>query len=211
MLPWILFLLTLAAAAGALVWTRRQHDDELAQTRSAHKATVSQLTSASEEASKRADRLQRAGDKALEQAHLGLVRDLLPTLDALEDARAMARDGAASSDQLADGLDMVLSSAHKALSAHDVTRVSPDPGAAFDPEIHEAVELAQTADVPDGSVAKSYRSGWRHPSRVIRPAMVTVARAPQEEVAFDFDHSSDDASSESVEEVVEEVVVSRES
>ena len=215
---WVLVAVSLIAVALAVA---------LAQTRSALGETRRRLTdtqakvvelnatheSEVAEHAARLGRLERERDRKLEQAHLKLVEDLLPTLDALTEATRHAREGA-SADDLSGGLEMVTEQAARALSRHGITPIAPSRGDAFDPERHEAVglvELEASEDGPeDGSIGARMRTGWAHTSRVIRPAMVQVARvksAPGDEddeegVAFEFgEEESDEQEVEEVEEV----------
>ncbi|TMK25904.1 MAG: nucleotide exchange factor GrpE [Actinobacteria bacterium] len=53
------------------------------------------------------------------------------------------------------------------------------PGDQFDPERHEAVAVRASGEVPDRTIVEVQRSGVAHGDRVIRPAQVVVARAPE--------------------------------
>jgi molecular chaperone GrpE len=48
----------------------------------------------------------------------------------------------------------------------------------FDPNLHEAVSQQKTADAPEGQVVQQMRKGYRYRDRLIRPAMVVVAKKP---------------------------------
>jgi molecular chaperone GrpE len=48
----------------------------------------------------------------------------------------------------------------------------------FDPNLHEAVSQQATDDVPEGQVVQQMRKGYRYRDRLIRPAMVVVAKKP---------------------------------
>jgi molecular chaperone GrpE len=51
-------------------------------------------------------------------------------------------------------------------------------GAAFDPNLHEAVSQAESATVPEGHVLQQLRPGYRLNQRLLRPASVIVAKTP---------------------------------
>jgi molecular chaperone GrpE len=51
-------------------------------------------------------------------------------------------------------------------------------GKPFDPNIHEAVSQAESAEVPEGQVMQQLRKGYRLRERLLRPATVIVAKAP---------------------------------
>jgi molecular chaperone GrpE len=49
-------------------------------------------------------------------------------------------------------------------------------GDRFDPELHEAISVQESDEVPDRTVLDVARSGYRHGERVMRPAQVVVSR-----------------------------------
>lgn len=62
--------------------------------------------------------------------------------------------------------------------------VGTDPtGAAFDPNLHQAMAEQETADHPPGTVIQAWSLAWTLNGRLLRPAMVVVAKAPPAEIA----------------------------
>jgi len=107
----------------------------------------------------------------------GLIRDLLPIVDNLERALEHAK-GAGEGKALADGVDLVLKAFRDTLERHGVGRVDAPRGTRFDPALHEAVAHVETAaDEPNG-VIEQLQPGYRLHDRLLRPALVTVAKAP---------------------------------
>ena len=104
----------------------------------------------------------------------GVMRDLLPVVDNLERAVAHA-EGA--DDALLSGVKMVLKSLHDALERNGVRRVKAR-GALFDPAEHEAVAHVESAVHEPNAVVDEHQAGYRLHDRLLRPAMVTVAKAP---------------------------------
>ncbi len=105
----------------------------------------------------------------------GLLKDLLPVVDNLERALDASRD---REDPLAKGVEMVL---RQFLSKVQVFGAEPFSalGEPFDPQLHEAMsELVTTAYEP-GVVAQVFQRGWKLHDRLVRPAMVLIARAPE--------------------------------
>jgi molecular chaperone GrpE len=106
------------------------------------------------------------------------LRELLPVFDNLE--RAHAHAAAATDVQaLADGIGMVNKQFQEVLSKLGVERV-PGLGQPFDPAVHEAIQQLETTEVPAGSVAAEILAGYRAGDRLIRPAMVVVAKPPSD-------------------------------
>jgi molecular chaperone GrpE len=51
-------------------------------------------------------------------------------------------------------------------------------GQPFDPNLHEAVQQVETSEVPAGAIAQELLAGYRLGDRLVRPAMVVVAKPP---------------------------------
>lgn len=123
-------------------------------------------------------RARREQSDAERKGRDDLLKEMLPVFDNLERAAAHAR-GAAEGDSkgLLDGLDLVLRQFEDTLGRLGVERV-PGVGSSFDPSVHEAIQQLETADFPPGTVAALVQAGYRQAERLIRPALVVVAKAP---------------------------------
>ena len=104
------------------------------------------------------------------------LRDILPVIDNLERAVAAATD-TTSAQAVIDGVKLVLRQATSALERSDVKPFT-SVGEPFDPQRHEAISQIETADHPPGSVAVEMQKGYMLGSRLLRPALVGVAKAP---------------------------------
>lgn len=122
-------------------------------------------------ARKRAARDQRDFQ---EYALADAVRSLLPALDSLD--RALEAVGAAAGE-LRSGLELTQKQFHDALAKLGVKAVA-SVGAVFDPHVHEAVEMVDTTEAPDHTVLEELQRGYKLKERLLRPAMVRVARNP---------------------------------
>jgi len=103
-----------------------------------------------------------------------LCRDLLPVIDDLERALSHAGSG---EEGIGGGVELVLKSMLAALRRHGVERIEAE-GQPFDPAEHEAVSTFETTDTPPNTVYAVHRAGYRLRDRLLRAAMVTVAKAP---------------------------------
>jgi molecular chaperone GrpE len=104
-----------------------------------------------------------------------LLRSLLPTFDNLE--RAVTHAGSASDVKaLAEGIKMVIRQFQDTLGGLGIERVATI-GKPFDPAEHEAVQHVQSADMPPGAVVQELQPGYRWQGRLMRPALVVVAKA----------------------------------
>ncbi len=103
-----------------------------------------------------------------------LARDILQAVDDLERALGHSEGESAA---LVDGVNMVLSGLLATLKRHGVERIEAE-GKPFDPSEHEAVTMVETAEVEPNTVVAVFRAGYRMRERLLRAAMVSVAKAP---------------------------------
>ena len=101
------------------------------------------------------------------------VESLLPVADALE-ATLGAEN--ASLEALRSGVELTLKQLRAALDKANVTDIAPVAGEKFDPHRHQAMAAVE-ADAEPNSVVTLLQKGWALHDRVIRPALVTVAKA----------------------------------
>ena len=90
------------------------------------------------------------------------------------------RNAATDVQSLADGIRMVGKQFTDTLSRLGVERVAT-VGQSFDPAVHEAIQHLETSDFPPGAVAAEVLGGYKFGERLIRPAMVVVAKAKTSE------------------------------
>jgi molecular chaperone GrpE len=133
-------------------------------------------------------RMQREKNESLRYASEQLLREILPVLDNLERAVGAASSAEAKStdaavqasrvESLVTGVKMVLHQLKETLGRFGVTRIE-STGQNFDPSHHEAVAHVETDQQPAGAVVDEHASGYRLHERLLRPAQVTVAKAPR--------------------------------
>jgi molecular chaperone GrpE len=111
-------------------------------------------------------------------ANESLLRDILPVLDNLDRALQAARSEPATS-LISTGVELIQRELLRVLEKFGLTAFT-SVGQPFDPERHEAIARVPSADVPDMTVAGETARGYLLHGRVLRPAMVTVAVAPEE-------------------------------
>ncbi len=121
-------------------------------------------------------RTRRDLEEAERRGREGLLRELLPVFDNLERALVVANQ-ATDVKALADGVGMVLKQFTDTLERGGIRRVATT-GAPFDPQVHEAIQQVETADQAPGSVVAEVRAGYAMGERLVRAAMVVVAKAP---------------------------------
>lgn len=110
-----------------------------------------------------------------EYALADAARSLLPVIDNL--ALAL-KNASASPDDFRKGVELIARQLQVALEKMNVQRV-PAQGEPFDPRVHEAIEVVESDKVPDHHVLEELQAGYRMKDRLLRPAMVKVAKKPE--------------------------------
>jgi len=122
-------------------------------------------------------RLEREKADLLQFANEKLIKELLPVVDNLELALEHGRQLETPAPFL-EGIDMVHQGLLKALARFGVTPLD-SVGQKFDPAFHNAVLQEEAPAVPDCTVLKELQKGYLLQHRLLRPAMVVVARNPE--------------------------------
>ena len=142
---------------------RKERDDLL--------DTLQRLQAEFDNYRKRAARDQQS---LVTRAHERLVKELVPVVDDLE--RALEAAEAHEEAKLEEGVALVARSLGDILRKEGLEEI-PTEGK-FDPHVHEAL-LSQPAEAEEGSIIEVIQNGYRLGDRVIRPARVVIAAAPQ--------------------------------
>ena len=129
------------------------------------------------------DNARKRARKDMEEARIDaqsrVLREMLPVIDNLERAVAHASQSGDGASGVMEGIQLVLRQFAQALERCNVHPVAAR-GLPFDPTQHEAVSQMVTADAPAGSVVEVMQTGYRIGERLLRPALVVVAKAPPE-------------------------------
>jgi molecular chaperone GrpE len=139
-------------------------------------------------------RINREKDESIRFANEALVKDLLPVVDNLERAAAHAKGGG-NGRPLVEGVEMVLRGLFDVLAKHGVVQISAI-GQPFDPERHEAMAQVESATYQPNTVVEEYHKGYLLRDRLLRPSLVSVAKAPESQEKKndnrEVENSSDD-------------------
>src|SRR6266852_5626728 len=162
-------------ATGPISITGKAADDSAASETEKLKAErdalldrLARLQAEFDNARKRAIREQQ---EFREYAAADVIRNILPILDSFE--RALKTSG--DSSDFRNGIDLIYRQFQDALVKTGVQPIAA-VGQPFDPRIHEAVEMVDTTEVPDHQVIDEFQRGYKYKERLLRPAMVRVAR-----------------------------------
>jgi len=165
---------------------------ETAETPAAREAAklegkIAELESAAAEAKDRHMRLaadfenfkKRARQEQLEtiqHASAELINRLLPGLDDLH--KALDHKPKGIDQSWLKGVELSVRKLEEALTAHGLEPIDA-VGKRFDPERHEAVGHEESLEHPEDTVVSELRRGYRIRDRVVRPALVKLARRPE--------------------------------
>ncbi len=121
-------------------------------------------------------RAQREIDNGVKYGSERILSDLLTVCDSLELGLKAAGAPEATVKTIADGVALTHKQFIHFLEKHGVKLVDPQ-GQPFNPELHEAVAVVDSTDVPANYVLNVMQKGYRLHERTLRPAMVVVAKA----------------------------------
>lgn len=121
-------------------------------------------------------RSRRDVEDAQKKGSEELLRALLPVFDNLERA-VLHAEQSTDAKAIAEGVKMVLKQFTDSLGRVGIKRVG-GVGQPFDPLVHEAIQQIETEEHPAGTVVAEVQPGYSLGDRLIRAAMVVVARPP---------------------------------
>ena len=119
-------------------------------------------------------RAQRDQSDAIRYANESLLKNLLPTMDNLERAIQSGLDAGASG-ALIEGVQLTHKQFLETVGKLGVRQVS-STGGDFDPNIHQAVAHVESETAKPNTVVEEFQKGYFLHDRILRPAMVTVAK-----------------------------------
>ena len=124
-------------------------------------------------------RLEQEKVQERNYANTGFARDMLSVKDNLERALSHVPDGARSDENLqrfVEGIEATLREIDAVFARNGITRVE-SKGQPLDPNKHQAMIEIPTAEVEPGTIVEEMQSGYMLKDRLLRPAMVGVAKA----------------------------------
>jgi molecular chaperone GrpE len=123
--------------------------------------------------------LRRRAERDVENAHkyalYTFAPALLPVVDNLERALAAIDSEDAAQKSVAEGIELTLKTFVEVLTRHKVEVVDP-AGQPFDAELHQAVSAVPNPDLEPNTVMDVFQKGYTLNGRLLRPAMVVVAK-----------------------------------
>ena len=124
------------------------------------------------------ENLRKRAARDVENAHKyaleKFTNELLPIMDSLE-LGLSASVKAKNLDDLCKGMELTLEMFNTVMEKFGITMIEPK-GEKFDPELHDAVSMQETDDSNSGIIIEVMQKGYTLNGRLIRPAMVVVAK-----------------------------------
>ncbi len=120
-------------------------------------------------------RVQRDATRTYQDAVVNVVKAYLPIADDLERALQNRPPDTESNNWFA-GIELILQKLITLLKNQGIERMDVKPGDEFDPNVHEAITQEDHPDFVDGQIIEIVQPGYFMSDRIIRPAMVRVAR-----------------------------------
>jgi len=120
-------------------------------------------------------RAEEEKKRIIASANERLIKDLLPLVDDFDRSLVAAKQ-TQSYEMLVDGVEAVVRKIADTLAKEGVQPI-PSVGEQFNPDYHDAVMVEEGSDHPDESIVEEFRRGYTMNDRVIRPALVKVAKA----------------------------------
>jgi molecular chaperone GrpE len=146
-------------------------EDELQKVKAERDSLLDRLARAQAEFENARRRAGKEQQEYRDYAIGDAVKTLLPVFDSLERALQIKSDGA----EFRNGMELIHKQLQSALAKLSVQPI-PAMGEPFDPRYHEAIEMVETTEVPDHQVIEELQRGYKFKDRLLRPAMVKVAK-----------------------------------
>jgi molecular chaperone GrpE len=146
---------------------------ELQKLKAEHDGLLDRLARAQAEFENARRRASKEQQDFRDFATADTIKALLPVLDSFERALEMK----SQSGDFRSGIELIYKQLQDVLAKQGV-RVIAAQGEPFDPRLHEAIEMVETSDRADHEVLEELQHGYKYKERLLRPAMVKVAKNP---------------------------------
>ncbi len=157
-----------------------ENRDDIEALRADLDAAQSELAQMREEmlrARAEVDNVRKRAERDVEAAHKYGIEKLVEALLPVKDSMDLGFDAAATATEvetLREGLDLTIKMFDQAMAKIGVTALNPD-GEKFDPEFHQAM-MTEESGAEEGTILRVMQKGYALNDRLIRPAMVVVAK-----------------------------------
>lgn len=162
-----------AAAPGSAASEASAQEAELQKLKAERDTLLDRLARAQAEFENARRRAAKEQQDFRDFATLDAIKSLLPVIDSFE--RALQAKSEAGDFRA--GVELIYKQFQDVLAKLGVKPISAK-GEQFDPHVHEAIEMVETPDAADHEVLEEWQRGYKFKDRLLRPAMVKVAKNP---------------------------------
>ncbi|MCB1117915.1 MAG: nucleotide exchange factor GrpE [Chlamydiia bacterium] len=131
------------------------------------------------ETENRTKRMQKEKQDMMRFAVQNAITEFLPVLDNFEKALGFKDQMSDETKNWAMGFEMILGQLKGVVSNHGFTPFHAE--GLFDPHLHEALEIEESDEHPDGTILKEFQRGYKCGDRIVCPARVKVSKLPKKE------------------------------
>ena len=149
-------------------------EGEVAKLKAERDALLDRLARAQADFDNARKRASREQQEYRDYALSDTVKSLLPVLDSFD----LALEHSKEASEFRSGIELINKQLHDVLAKLGL-RPIPARGEPFDPHLHQAVEMVDTTEAEDHHVLDELQRGYKLKDRLLRPAMVRVARNPK--------------------------------
>lgn len=148
-------------------------DAELQKVKAERDSLLDRLARAQAEFENARSRAAKEQQDFRDFATVDAIKSLLPVIDSFERAlQAKSEPG-----DFRSGVELIYKQLQDVLAKLGVRPIQAK-GQQFDPHVHEAIEMVETPDAADHEVIEEWQRGYKFKDRLLRPAMVKVAKNP---------------------------------
>ena len=122
-------------------------------------------------------RYEKEKAQAIAYAQESFARDLLSVIDSLDSASSLQIDEEnlqESLKKMKEGIELTIEQFKKIFEKHGIELVDIEEG--FDPNFHEAIMQVDSDEHEKGQIVQVFQKGYKYKDRVLRPAMVSIAK-----------------------------------
>ena len=121
-------------------------------------------------------RLEREKATAVDYAGEKFAKDLLPIIDALEEAAKIDIEGNELADKIEEGVKQCLDMLFKAFEKHGITQISTDEGYESESGKFYPIQLMEKEGAKTNDIVQILQKGYLYKERILRPVMVILAK-----------------------------------
>jgi len=160
-------------AAGGVAAESAGPGAELQKLKAERDSSLDRLARAQAEFENARRRASKEQQDFRDYAAADAVKTLLPVIDSFERALQVKSEAG----DFRSGVELIYKQLQDVLGRLGV-RAVPAKGELFDPHVHEAIEMVETSNAADHEVIEELQRGYKFKDRLLRPAMVKVAKNP---------------------------------